>query len=450
MWFFRRKRPKHHTKHDPLAESIHSKSTHPVIHQEGVQMSHNGIRIERAVQQMLGAENWSMTKHIVEKEQEYLLTSEALVILDRYIHQMQHDQSPGALLLQTFLKAHRDLLEIAQKYDIDTAWEHFQKQYLEVEHDMASDHTHKAIGALRRFLSTTTWHETYTVLMQDQEYLLTDVAERFLDAMIHFLQQSSNSAVQEGVKYLQVHYQLLRDARQHGVTEAWEGFVSTMTQSTSPSASQGRSSMNYRATEINQITVALRTLLTTASWHETHTVLVSEQHILLTETCERIFEDVIKATKQEHSEGTARNIVYLTMHLRLIQLAREKGIEEAWQSFVTAMNLKTEQDAIAPSKEEDPIPMLDEPLRRIRDAVNEFLDATSWDAAFVILENQKDDLFSDVAVALISARADQLQASGSGRDIYAANILHREAVLLRRAREIGLDEAWKEFRKEIS
>jgi hypothetical protein len=99
-------------------------------------------------------------------------------------------------------------------------------------------------------------------------------------------------------------------------------------------------------------------------------------------------------------------------------------------------------------KEENPLSPIDEALQRIRDAVHAFLAAPSWEAAYAVLNDRREDLLTDLAVALLIAQADQMQARGTERDLYATRLLNLQARLLRRAREAGLEPAWAEFEAE--
>ena len=411
-------------------------------------------RIERAVQALLGAENWDMTHAVLEREQAYLLSDEGIAILEQFARQARNSGQMGSVQVAIFLEGHRRLLERAREVGVDRAWTEFQEQRSGERPSSPEDdaEVQRIADTLRRFLSTDSWGETHAVLISEQAILLTEEAEQFLSALIHVAEQSEDPSANEGLYYLELHRNLLREARSLGIAAAWTNFEQARKETKREGGAQQRGfAPSAREAHLGAVTNAIKSLLTTSTWDETRQVLEREQDLLLTDTCDSLLTELIAAAERDHEGHTARNLVYLKMHQRLIQLARSEGIRAAWSSFEEAMGLPMaageRSGGRADASESLPEP-IDDGLRKIRDAVQSFLGASSWSAAYAILREHRDDLLTDLAIALIGAQADQMQARGTERDLYATRLLNLQAQLLRRARAVGVERAWSEFEDE--
>ncbi len=269
--------------------------------------------------------------------------------------------------------------------------------------------------------------------------------------------------MRDEIHYMEIHRDLLRDARASGINDAWASFealrrrLHAAERSGQPEAGwsgpSGAEPLGPVPVEwspfeahLNDVWGAIRALLMTNSWAETRQVLERDHELLLSATCDRMLREMIMATEREQSE---RYRTYLQLHQHLLRLARREGISDAWASFEKAMGfVPATSDGIMDKKEENPLSPIDEALQRIRDAVQMFLAAPSWEAAHAVLCERREDLLTDLAVALLVAQADQMQARGTERDLYATRLLNLQARLLRRAREIGIEPAWAEFDAE--
>jgi hypothetical protein len=456
MWFFRRRRAKPGPdKYDVMADDVRPKGiTRPLprMPSEAVhgQLTLHRARINRAVQMLLSAENWSASHEILVTEQTNLLNEEAISILNGFITQAEQSGLPGSNNVASYLRAHRLLLERAIVIGADEAWDEFQAR-LNTPEGTSDDQreTQHTVDTLRRFLSTDSWSETYTILLQEQNHLLTDTADQFLSSLIEVAESSKDPYARDGLRYLNLHRTLLRESRTIGIEQAWLNFEAARQQSTPTEPLQPTDQVTVRGEENTQdIANAIRSLLTTSTWDETRQILERERNLLLSETCARLFTDLIRTTEREHGEHAGRNLVYLKMHQRLLQLARTDGISRAWASFAEAMGIPYSPESNTIESVPEELSQVDLRLQKIREAVQQFLSASSWTAARDVLYHRRGELLTDMAVALVTAQADQLQARGTERDLYAMRLLYLQAQLLHRAREIGIDRAWDEFEQE--
>jgi hypothetical protein len=392
-------------------------------------------RIERALHLFLSTENWEATRTTLENEKQFLLTDEARSLLVEFIEQTRDSDAPGAERVASYLDAHLMLLDRAREVGIDRAWREFVSTRVVVETPPESPEstqeaeTQSIVDSLRRLLAARTWSETREVLEREQRLLLTDTADEFLGALMRAASRYDSEEAQDSYDYLRLHRQLLRDARNRGIDPAWVTFQRDVRQHESEIERRLLSELNGASlTDVKRSVVAL---LNTPTWTETRRQLERDKALLLTGAGEFILRDIIRQAEREPTN--ARRLAYLQMHLRLIQLAREEGIDKAWLSFAGALDI-TDGIEIAP-----------DPIQRVRNAVRTYLAAASWESAHTTLLRLREDLLGDLAISLISAQADQLEADPSGRNLYAARLLRLQEQLLRRARDVGIERAWGEF-----
>lgn len=454
MWPFRKQRgkPAPH-KEDVLASEVHPKGVTRPHHRLPDPVSTEVVRrvqIDRALHAFMSAENWAATHDVLLRDQALLLSDEALSILADFVEQArQQPQPPGSAAMVDYLEAHRILVNRARRVGIDQAWLEFQATRLP-DHDrepVPEDlHTHAISEALKRLLGTESWNETYATFVRDQAVLLTETADQFLSALIQVARQDHSPHGTEGLHYLEMHRTLLREARTQGIDAAWAHFDHTRRQlETKHERDFAPTTGPARAVE-SAVAEALKALLTTESWAETRQVLEQSQHLLLTDDCDYLLNDLLAAAQRDADPRATRSAVYLRLHQRLLRMARREGIAVAWRDFEEALEIAAAPDDRTLRSHLGgivPPPRLD-----VDEAVQIFLNAASWDEARVILEMHQQELLTVAAMAAIQQRAETLHAQGAGRDLYAARLLKLQARLLRRAREVGIDRAWAEFETE--
>ncbi len=400
--------------------------------------------VERSLQQFLSTENWDQTYEVLVREQNRLLTDEARALLAEFIAQTRDSSAPEAAQVADYLEAHLRLLERAGAVGIEPAWREFRATRIETTAEgqsadqRAAAETPPAIDALRRLLSARGLSETRAILESESELLLSDIVDEYLATVVRLASRQHTEEGRESAEFLRLHLQLLRDARQEGIARAWQRFERAMNQL--DSERQQRFARELAGATQEDVATALRSLLTTTTWDDTRAVLEREHQLLLTSVCDHLLREHIHRMEREPHQ--ARHVVYLRMHLRLLQLAREDGIDAAWRQFEAAMGI----GAASPPAAAAP----DEPALRVRDAVRAYLSAASWTSAHLVLLRHRDDLLSELAISLVGAQADQLQANPTARNLYAARLLTLQARLLRRAREIGVERAWELFEREIA
>lgn len=469
MGLFNRKRDKNppKKKYDVLADEVRVKgATRPShLRPEGtsaadVQRAH----LERVLQAFLSATNWEATHVILEREQATLLGDDAQVVLRDFVTQARQQDRTDAQQMANYIEAHRLLLERARAIGVDAAWQEFRERNLdnaEVPDDDPNDPEAQAIvNALKQLLGTESWSDTYSILVNERERLTSQTADQFLSALIQVARQDPSGQATEGVRYLELHRTLLRETRTLGLEAAWQNFDRTRRQLEAELARQP-AAPNRDDLELATVARALKALLSTENWSETRAILERDQRWLLTDACDRLLSELLEAAQRDDDPRALRGAVYLGLHRRLLRRSREVGIDTAWHEFELALaeamsgRSPTERDAVAPTLfDEEPeapsVPEAAEPpsAEDVASAVAAFLSAANWGYALDILYARQHALLSKEAVALVHAQAEALRQRGMGRDIFAAQLLDQQAQVLQRAREVGIDRAWREFHRD--
>jgi hypothetical protein len=468
MWFFHlpKRRSKHvpEKKYDVMAEVVRPKGATRPAHQRadgpGADVLRR-MRVDRALQAFLSAENWDATHAALKQEQQLLLTDEAISVLREFIQQVRAQDHPNAQGMAAYLDAHRLLLERARAIGVEPAWREFRALRLEGADNAASMPTYDAetqaiIDALKRLLATENWNDTYTILVSERERLCTDTADQFLSALIQVAEQDDTPHAQEGLRYLQLHRTLLREMRTLGLEAAWANF--DRTRRAFEAEIMQNSPPPDPDSEVATVARALRNLLATNNWAEVRQILERDQALLLSDISDRLLEELLVSARRDDDPRALRGIVYLGLQRRLLRRARVVGIDQAWREFEAAMAEATGRAELpttplppldgASAPNESAISAKDMRPADVAEAVEAFLAAPSWERAHEILRDRRRALLTDTAIAMLHDKAEALLRRGTGRDLYAAHLLDLQATLLRRARAVGIEQAWQEFEAE--
>lgn len=468
MWFFhfhkRRNKQAPDQKYDVMADVVRPKGATRPSHQRADVPGADGLRrmrVDRALQAFLSAENWDATHDALKQEQQLLLTDEAITVLREFIQQVRTQDHPNAQGMAAYLDAHRLLLERARAIGVEPAWREFRALRLEGL-DAANDmptydaETQAIIDALKRLLATENWNDTYAILVSERERLSNEIADQFLSALIQVAEQDDTPHAQEGLRYLELHRTLLRELRTLGLEAAWANFDRTRRQFETEMI-QDRPPPDPDS-EIATVARALRNLLSTDNWTDVRQILERDQSLLLTDTSDRLLDELLVSARRDDDPRALRGVVYLGLQRRLLRRARVVGIDQAWQEFEAALAEATGRADLptTPLPPLDRVPAPDESAIIPRDArpvdvaeaVEAFLGAGSWERAHEILRARRRALLTDAAIAILHDKADALLQRGTGRDLYAAHLLDLQATLLRRARTVGIEQAWQEFEAE--
>ena len=456
MGLFHRKREKKipDKKYDILAQDVRPKGATRPSHQHAGGSSAADIRrarVDRALQAFLSAPDWEATHTNLLRDQDLLLADDAQIALADFVEQARRQEHGETQAMANYLEAHRILLDRARSIGVEAAWQEFRASGVDEPDDTPHDPETQAVSELmKRLLGTNNWADTYTLLVEERERLTSDIADQFLSALIQMARQNPSGQAHEGVHYLEMHRTLLRETRTIGLDAAWENFERTRRQLEAESG-QRPTLPNTSDADLSLVAHALKTLLSTENWSETRQILEREQRLLLTEACDQLLSELLSAAQRDDDPRALRGAVYLGLHRRLLRRAREEGIDQAWTEFevalAEAMGNTDAPEAIAQSVT---VPAPDAPPSApdVASAVQAFLGAPNWGFALDILYARQRTLLSAEAITLVHAQAEALRQRGTGRDIYAAQLLDQQARVLQRAREVGIERAWEEFEAE--
>ncbi len=459
MWPFHRHKPLP-KKQDVLATQVRVKSITRPLTKQGNLNPPPGVAqqispVESALQQFLRTSSWQETRQILDRAAPLLLSEDAQTILRRYIQDVRASRMPEAVNIAMYLEAHRLLLERARAIGIGPAWDEFLAirpvPEKTDEQDPNATEAQATMDALRELLGTETWSQTHAVLIRLRERLLTESADQMLSALIQLAMQESSKEAVESIRYLELHRNLLRDARTLDIDRAWANFERARQdvergQETTPLPSGGS---NARATpNPAAVSEALRTLLTTTDWDETRRVLEAQQALLLTDICDIFISQLLVAAQNDPDPRARRGEVYLELHRNLLRHARQDGIPAAWEVFLVDLRRVRQQLDEEPSKPRVANGQTD--LAAVHRAVRELISAPSRQSERIVLDARRGVLLTDDAVHVITDEADRMERRGTQRDVTAVRQLRHQAKLLTRARDVGIDRAWSEYEAEAA
>ncbi len=160
-------------------------------------------------------------------------------------------------------------------------------------------------SALQQFLRTSSWQETRQVLDRAAPLLLSEDAQTILRRYIQDVRASRMPEAVNIAMYLEAHRLLLERARAIGIGPAWDEFlairpVPEKTDEQDPNATEAQATMD-----------ALRELLGTETWSQTHAVLIRLRERLLTESADQMLSALIQLAMQESSKEAVESIRYL-------------------------------------------------------------------------------------------------------------------------------------------
>ncbi len=437
----------------PKSKSITRPISQPGMGAEAIVRSHT----EASVDRLLGAEKWSEVKDIFVQEQKYLLHDSALLEIDKKIAEFRAIQNTDSSILQ-YLQEHRRLIENARESGIENAWNNLQKNIAQRNDSIAEDSfrfeslmfhqgqkSQRTFMIIQKFLIAPSWDITFKILKAESKILLSDFTIKILVNFELAARKNSSLADQAELNFLIEHRELLEFARKFGVEKAIEVYKEKIQKQNSQIV------IRINQDELNKIIELIRKFLSTQNWNETYAMLKREQETLLAQVTRYIFQGFIDG--QEQTEHSERKTVYLRMHLKLLEMAANIGVEKAWATFTEMMGIHVAGEELdLPAEQTIDDTEMSEILNSIqlaRGVLDNFLSVPTWRDAKSIFMQNFDLHTSHFVIAFLSAQADQLQATGNERDVYAMNILLQEAKLFIRAREIGPEKAWEEFENNL-
>lgn len=263
--------------------------------------------IAAALNALINAEDWDEAHKVLQAQRSILLSNDAISALRTRIARHPsslEDPDPEVLLMEEYL----ELLEDAHKRGISPAWDRFiaEQQRQEAEAEIQD--------ALYNFLDAPTWDATLHTLEEEQEKLLSDIALTLLREELDDARDNEDIDEEE-VEELELHLQLLEDARARGVKAAWERFEETLGITPEERVAQG----------------VLWDYLNAETVEDAFEVLENEQKVLLSDIALTLLrQDIEEAHEMEAPEETQQ----LERHLHLFEDARARGIAAARASFM--------------------------------------------------------------------------------------------------------------------
>jgi len=394
--------------------------------------------ITAALDALVNAGDRDQAYQVLEAQRSLLLSNAAVEALrGRIAHLTANPIGAGPQLIR--LEAYLELLEDARTHGIAAAWASFTARQ---DQEQAAA---EAEDALADFLDAPTWDAALHALENGREALLSDTALTMLRQDIAAARDDGDI---EDAEQLAQRLELLEDARERGIHAAWETFEQQLGLAPGQREAEG----------------ALWELLDAETMEEAYDILEERQEALLSDVAlARLRADVAAA----HASGNDMEAEDLERFADMLEDARARGIPAAWKDFteqqereavdqLTTMiardpELRAMLEGLAQTLPETP-GELDELLaadsslqeetdEAVEDALWEFLEAPSRDAARQVLEKRQDVMLSDAMLTLLRQMIVIGRLGGSESVKQVRQALH----LLEDARARGIPAAWQSF-----
>lgn len=247
---------------------------------------------------------------------------------------------------------------------------------------------------LQTFMQKETWLASQRYL-EDHADLLSEAADRILQDLIR---TSRERGEEDYVQVFEEHREVLRRCREVGVKEAFAERIRL--------AQGGK--------DLEEGVAAVQDFVHAQTWKETEDVLEAHPE-LLEERGDRLMAAFVEAARELGDEGSE---TVLQEHRALLQRCREVGIEEA---FAEKMGFEEE-----------------ETVDSLKQALQAFVSAETWNEAKAIVEAHPDLLREEVGEA-ITLLIDSAREEGEDE---TATILQEHREILEQCREVGIQEAF--------
>ncbi len=271
--------------------------------------------IEKALAAFTAADTWDETCRILESQQQLLLSEESLDALRTQIAKLREQRVARHWMIR--LKRDLELLEDAYRHGIDNAKQRLEQRLKVLQNRQEVFEVFKTLAAINT-------PEAMINLLTGQQ------AELFSPAAMSVMQTLSQQLAEQNpaqAEQMQAALRLVEESTQYGGESALEMLIE-------------RTKPDFH-NEIENAEEILGEYLTSATLDEAYQTLREHQDVLLSDLIHNVLEHFIT---QLHKAGDHRSAEKLEVHLYLLEDARARGIDSAWQAFVEDMDEEDEED----------------------------------------------------------------------------------------------------------
>src|SRR6266568_898705 len=146
---------------------------------------------------------------------------------------------------------------------------------------------------------------------------------------------------------------------------------------------------------ISQVLAALDAFVNAGTWQESWHLLEERQMVLLSDLAFTVMRNKLAELREE---GAIRAVQHLEYHLQLLEVARIRGIEAAWQHLMEQLSLPSE-------------------VYEAAQALETFLNADSLDEMRRVLEEKHSALLSGTALSMLARIIVQQRTNGNVKEV---------------------------------
>ncbi len=261
--------------------------------------------LEVALDAFNAADTWDESLRILKAKKRVLFSERALALLRSRIATLRQRQASGHWIFR--LEHDLEFLEDVLAHGLNVARQHLEGRIQMLQNQQ------EVLEAFKILATVNTPEDILEILAQQQRHPFSPATFNVLRMLI---EQVTAQNPERG-EPLQLLLSLLEEARDQGVDSAVESFMK-------------RVKPDYKE-DFDHINEVLEQYLTSTTFEEAYQTLKEHQEVLLSDLVRDMIEQDMARLYRMGKNDMAEK---MEMHLHLLEDARLRGIDQAWQAFV--------------------------------------------------------------------------------------------------------------------
>jgi Lon protease-like protein len=261
--------------------------------------------LEVALAAFNAADTWEETRSVLEVQQPELLSEGSLDTLRSYIARLREQKASRHWIFR--LENDQGFLEDTYQHGIESAWQHIEQRTSMLQNQ------EEVYEALKRFAMLSTPEDFLNLIAQQQADSFSPTTFNALHTL--FERVTRQDPAQR--ELLELTLTTLEQSSKDGADAALKGL-------------KEKFEPQFKA-KYDLAMQALKEYMTSRSLEEAYQTLKEHQEVLLSDLVHRQLEHLVA---QLYKAGDLRDAEKLETHLNVLEDARVRGVDAAWQAFV--------------------------------------------------------------------------------------------------------------------